>query len=190
MRSHALLLPALLFVGCNPPAEVVRDDELRTMRAGAETVVVAYSRSGHTARAARAMAEAMGADYVRIQGRGDEGDSFFKTPSWRTRVALRPAAIDVGPYRRVVIATPIWYWRPAAPAMTLVATHELRGKEVVLLYTFEGGVRASALEAWRAAVEERGGRVVRVIGIDRKRLAPGETIEARARAITRELGTR
>jgi hypothetical protein len=180
-------LALFLTVGCNPPAEVVRDEALRALHPGADTVVVVYSRSGNTARAARAFADELGADFIRLQGQGGEGDSWLKTPSWRRQVAVRPPAIDLRPYRRVILASPIWYWRPTAIAMSFAGGNDFGGKEVLLLYTCEGGVWRSGLDGWKARVEARGGRVVQVLGIDRKHLAKGETVETRARALAREL---
>ena len=85
-----LLLVLVWLCACNPPRELVRPEELHITRPGAEVLVVVYSRSGQTARAARALADELGGDYLRILGPGREGDTFFSTPSVGTRSACRP----------------------------------------------------------------------------------------------------
>jgi hypothetical protein len=178
-----------LVVGCNPPREVVGPNDLQRLRAGADTLVVVYSRSGNTARAARAIAEVLEADYLRLQGPGDEGDSFCRTPSWRDRVELRPGSVDLVKYRRIVIATPIWYWRPSAFVMQFVEDHDLRGKDVALFYTYEGGLSDGGIDGWKEQVVKRGGRVVFVGGIDRDDLSD-DGLEARARELGNALAVR
>jgi hypothetical protein len=177
----------LLVVGaCNPPREVVSAQDLRINRPGATALVVVYSRSGHTARAGRAVAEELGADFLRIQGQGQEGDSFFSTPSSSAKVAVVPSQVDLRPYRTVIVGTPIWYWRPTALARSLVAASPVEGKRLVLLYTYEGGVSMRSLTDWARQLGLRGARVIDVMGVDRKHLPAGETVEGRARQLARE----
>ena len=181
----AILWLALLGPACNSPAEVVRPEALRSTTPGATALVVVYSRTGHTARAGRAIARVLGADYLRIQGTGREGGSLASTPSAWTPVPVQPASLDVSRYRLVILGTPIWYWKPSALAVSFSERLDLRGKDVVLFHTNQGGVRAAGLAEWRRRIERRGGRVRDLIGLDRKRLG-SETVEAAAERITRE----
>jgi hypothetical protein len=182
-------LALLLGGACNPPREVVPAQDLRIHRPGATALVVVYSRSGHTARAGRAVAEELGADFLRIQGQGREGDSFFSTPSSTATVAVVPSQVDLRPYRTVIVGTPIWYWRPTALARTLIAASPVEGKRLVLLYTYEGGVSMRSLTDWARQLGVRGARVIDVVGVDRKHLPAGETVEGRARQLARERRT-
>lgn len=174
--SGLCLIALVLGAACSPPAEIIRPDELRFDTQGATSVVVVYSRSGHTARAGRALAKHLGADYQRLtsRGTGHEGDSFFATPSADTLVPIEPEHLDLGRYRLVILGTPIWYWKPTALINSFIETADLRGKDVVLFYTNEGGISKQAVARWRERVEKRGGRVKAVLAIDRKALAPGE----------------
>src|SRR5438552_2540051 len=99
--AAAAVLALLVGAACNPPAEVVPARELQILRPGATALVMVYSRSGHTARAGRAIADELGADFLRLQGRGDEGNSFFSTPSSTSMVPVVPSQVDLGPYRTV-----------------------------------------------------------------------------------------
>jgi hypothetical protein len=96
------------------------------------------------------------------------GDGFFRTPN-RHKPVHYSAPIDLAPYHLIFLGSPIWYWRPTAFIYAFVRDHDFSGKRVVLFYTNEGGLSKDALGEWRSLVESRGGRVVDVIGIDRKK---------------------
>jgi len=181
-------IAAVLGAGaCTPPAEVVSPADLRATVPGARAVVVVYSRTGHTARVARGLARGLGADYVRVLGRGGEGDSWFSTPGWTADLPTTPERIDAAPYDLVLIGGPIWYWRPSALTGSILRRSDLRGKRVVLFYTFEGGAMSSATEATlRGWVEARGGVVRDVVGIDRKALGKEVDPAVEAERIARE----
>jgi len=172
MRAAIARLAAVvaLAAACVPPAERVRPDDLRRTRPGATALVVVYSRSGHTASAGTALAEALGADYLRLQGGGNEGDGFFSTPSWDEPVPVHPDRVDLGAYRIVLIGTPVWYWKPSALVVSFVEANDFAGRDVVLFHTNEGGIRQAALDRWKERVELHGGRVRDVFGVDRKAL--------------------
>ncbi|HEY3352942.1 MAG TPA: hypothetical protein VGQ83_06815 [Polyangia bacterium] len=181
--AATLLSLAALGAGCSPPPQVVRPESLRPTVPGATALVVVYSRTGYTAEVARAFAQVLGADFLRLQGRGDEGGSWFSTPSWTSRVPVTPARIDLRPYRLVLIGGPIWYWRPNALTTSFIDAADLRGRDVVLFHTNEGGaMSARTVAAWQAIVAARGGRVRDVVGINRKQLPAGVSLaEAAAR---------
>lgn len=160
------LLFLLLASGCVPPAD--HPTEPLRLRPGAHTLVVVHSRSGHTAAAALELAKRLDASYLRLVTPSGAGDSFWKTPNRNTRVSYS-AQIDLTPYDLIVLGSPIWYWRPTAFIYSFIRDRDLSGKRVVLLYTNEGGLSSQAIPEWRELVESRGGRVVDVIGIDRKK---------------------
>src|SRR5262249_15233396 len=135
----------------------------------------------------RALADELGADYLRLQGRGGEGDSFFSTPSAGTHVEVRPARVDLDAYDLVLLGTPIWYWRPTALLLSFLRNtgSGLAGKQVVLFYTHQGGVSERAIRSWADRVGQAGARVIDVVGLDRRQLATARALEDRARALGR-----
>ena len=172
---------------CTPPAEVVSPAELWSAAPGAKTLVVVYSRTGNTARVARAFADVLGADYLRLVGTGAEGDSWFSTPSWTSDVPTTPERFDLRRYDLILVGGPIWYWRPNALSGAFLRRNDWAGKRVVLFYTFEGGSPSSETEAtWRSWVTERGGTVRDVVGIDRKALGPDADLYGQAQRLARE----
>jgi len=182
-----LLLVALGCGACNPPAETVRPDDLRTTVPNATALVVVYSRTGNTARMARGLARALGADFLRLEGEGGEGGSWFSTPLWTSRVPVKPQEVALAPYKLVLIGGPIWYWHPNALTTSFIKSSDLHGKDVVLFYTFEGGEMSESTEqTWKQWVVERGGTVIDLVGIDRKKLSADVSLEKEAERIARE----
>ena len=182
----AIGLFTILLSACNPPAEIVRHEDLNINRPGASAIVIVFSRSGHTAQAGQALAQELGADYRRIVGPPGAGDSFFSTPGADAEVEIAPPAIDLAPYKLIILGTPIWYWKPTAIINTFIKHSDFQGRPVVLFYTNQGGVSSGALDRWKRLVERSHGLVRDLIGINRKKLEAGETIQAQAVRITRE----
>ena len=182
----AIGLFTILLSACNPPAEIVRPEDLNINRPGAAAIVIVFSRSGYTAQAGQALALELGADYQRILGPPGAGDSFFSTPGEDAEVKIEPFTIDLTPYKLIILGTPIWYWKPTAMINTFIKHSDFQGRPVVLFYTNQGGVSSGALDRWKRLVERSHGQVRDLIGINRKKLEAGETIRARAARITRE----
>jgi len=186
-RSLLVTLVALLLCGCPPAAQVVRPDELRTSVPGATTLVVVYSRSGNTAQMARSFADVLAADYVRLQAPGGAPGSYLSAPSWTSRVQIAPEKIDLAPYRLVLVGGPIWQWHPNAVTASFIQASDFTGKDVVLFYTFQGGVMSDETQAaFKKLVTDRGGRVVDLVGINRKALPEGMSVADEAERIARE----
>jgi hypothetical protein len=182
--SAALLLVAS---GCTPPAEVVRPDDLRHSVPDAKALVVVYSRTGNTAKLGKAFAKELGADYLRLQVEGDPAGSWLSAPSWKTLVSTAPEQVDLSRYSLILVGGPIWMWHPNALTNTFLRRHEFGGKDVVLFYTFEGGALSPETEAtWRGWVEEKQGRVLEIVGINRKELPAGATLEQEAQRLARD----
>jgi hypothetical protein len=183
-----IVVGALLSLGaCTPPRDAVSTADLHRSAPGATAVVIVYSRSGHTAAVALGLARALHADYQRLLGPGDEGDSWLSTPNWKSEIRFEPSQVDLAPYDLVLIGGPIWYWHPDAVVVSFIRHADLRGKNVVLFYTFEGGAMSDETEAqWRAWASERGGVVRDVVGIDRKQLAEDADLGVEAERIVRE----
>ncbi|HEY3447664.1 MAG TPA: hypothetical protein VGK67_15015 [Myxococcales bacterium] len=187
-RLLPLLAFAVAFLGCSlPPREVVRPDELVTKTPGATALVVVYSRSGNTAAMARALAGVLGADYQRLSAEQKVPDSFLTAPSWTERVPVTPEKLDLAPYQLVLVGGPIWQWHPNAVSVSFLQNCDFTGKGVVLFYTFQGGKMSQETEdAWKKMVTDRGGKVLEIVGVDRKSLPEGATVAGEAERIARE----
>ena len=173
-------------VSCGSVGDVVRQDELRVERPGARAVVVVFSRTGNTARAGLAMAEALGCDFQRLVDAETVVEPPMATEVEHEGLAVRPATLDLTGYDLVLLGAPIWYWEPAAPIRAFTESSDLAGKRVGLFFTYKGGVRDCEIEAWREQVRSRGGEVVTTIAIDRDEIPAGKTVSDYARELAAE----
>ncbi|MGJ3262008.1 MAG: flavodoxin family protein [Salinarimonas sp.] len=107
------------------------------------TLVVFYSHSGHTRRAAERLAREIDADVVRIAPQDE-----FRWPwgLWQAgRMAyrgetqpLRPVAADPADYDLVVVGTPIWAQHISPPIRSWLEENKERLKDYATLYTYGG----------------------------------------------------
>lgn len=99
----------------------------------AEILVTWFSRSGSTEKAARALAQRLGADVAPIVTpvpyRGMRGFARGLWDSLRHRRPQIAIAADPTQYRLVVVGCPVWAGRPAAPLHTFLRRYgpRLRG---------------------------------------------------------------
>lgn len=116
----------------------------------ARVLVVYYSRSGVTARAAKALAGRLGADLEEIVERSDRSGPLGFVGSIIDVLRERPSTIDAtkhdpSSYELVVIATPVWAHRVATPVRTWLAAYRARLPHVAFLCTFGGSGAEQAL---------------------------------------------
>lgn len=115
------------------------------------TLVVYYSRTGHTDQLARQIATRFHADLERIEDRHDrkgplgylrsaiEAVLGFQAPVVRAR--HRP-----GQYDLVIVGTPVWFWGVASPVRTWVARHRDALGNIAVFCTFGGSGSTRALD--------------------------------------------
>jgi flavodoxin len=116
----------------------------------ARVLVVYYSRSGVTARAAKALANRLGADLEEIVERRDRSGPLGFVGSVIDVLRERPAKInaakhDPSSYELVVVATPVWAHRVATPVRTWLTAYRARLPKVAFLCTFGGSGAEPAL---------------------------------------------
>jgi flavodoxin len=112
-----------------------------------KTLVVYYSRSGHTHQVAREIATRCGADLEAIREPGQSatattGAVGYLRASWqalcRAAPAISPALKDPADYDLVIIGTPIWVYGLAPPVRSYAQQYVRRFKRVAFFCT-EGG---------------------------------------------------
>lgn len=108
-----------------------------------DILVVYYSRSGTTARAAKVVAEALGADLEAIVPlRAYDGPFGFLRCLAQTARGTRPDIADhrdPSGYRLVVVGCPVWAGRAAAPLRTWLAVHRRHLPPVAAFCTSQSG---------------------------------------------------
>ena len=118
-----------------------------------KTAIVYYSMSGNTQLVARRVADALGADVIRIEPEKAYPNKGFRKFLWGgksavmgDRPALVPYEFDADKYDLVIIGSPIWASRVAPPIASFVAAHRdaLAEKRVAFFACSSGGDSAKA----------------------------------------------
>ena len=109
-----------------------------------KTLVVYYSRTGHTDQLAKEIAARCGADIEKINDDGIDRSGLwgYLRSGWQALFGATPpihrAAHNPAHYDLVVIGTPVWNWSLAAPVRTYAVRHASQFKRVAFFCT-EGG---------------------------------------------------
>ena len=127
-----------------------------------KTLVAYFSATGTTARAARRLAEAVGADLYEIRPavpytRADLNWSDSKSRSTLEAhdAACRPAIagepVDLSGYGTVFVGFPIWWYTAPRIIQSFLESHDFAGKRVVPFATSGGSGLGRTAEALRAS---------------------------------------
>ena len=119
-----------------------------------KTLIAYFSASGVTARAAKEMAEATGADLYEICPKEpytsadlDWMDKKSRTTMESKDMNCRPemaADIDVAPYDTVFVGFPVWWYREPAIIDTFLESGNFSGKKIIPFATSGGsGIEGS-----------------------------------------------
>lgn len=124
-----------------------------------KTLIVYYSQGENTAFAARAVADRLGADLLRLEPEKAYPDSGFKRFFWggkaavmAERPALRPYTFDADACERAILGFPVWAGTFAPPLRSFVLAHReaLRGKRVAAIACQSGAGAEKAFAKLKA----------------------------------------
>ncbi len=151
------------------------DSYVRTSGSSASTVVVYFSRNGHTQALARALARTFDADLVEIKACDYPLNllGFMHAASSarnHDRCEISPDVVDLSSYDTVFLGAPIWLRWPAAPLWSFVEKNDFTGKKVTLFATMNHIYKQEAVDAFKKSVEERGGEFQEFIYLKRGRI--------------------
>jgi flavodoxin len=117
-----------------------------------KTLVVYYSRSGHTRQVAELLAEKLSADLQELVDSNSRKGLIGWLKSGRDAIKQREtelAPLDHRPedYDLVVVGTPVWAAHPAPAVRTFLGSHDLGGKRVAFFCTMSarGGEETLAI---------------------------------------------
>jgi flavodoxin len=118
------------------------------------TLIVYYSRSGTTARVGHALARRLGTDEVMIQDKRAHG----RVSVWRavldrllnTLPPIAPIAAPLDSYDLIVLGTPVWGGRAAAPVRRFLKDYGPSLPAVAFFCTMGGSGAASTFEDMQA----------------------------------------
>ena len=124
-----------------------------------DTLIVYYSRTGHTSAVAQEMANRMDAVVHRLSDAPDSGDILSRAlDALRGRAGgYAPLPCDVASFTRVVVASPVWFGHVPPAVAGFLRQEGGRARELALIvtrYLFGGRSACRAMErhAGRSAV--------------------------------------
>lgn len=124
------------------------------MTSANRTLIVYYSRSGTTARVGQALAQRLGADEVAIRDMRAQGTlSVWRAALDRLLNTLPPIAPITAPldsYDLIVLGTPVWGGRAAAPVRRFLKDYGPSLPAVAFFCTMGGSGAASTFEDMQA----------------------------------------
>lgn len=134
------------------------------------TLVLYYSRSGHTRKAAKEIAAALGADIEELKDNTNRGSPIGFLRSGRearsgATVELTPLVHDSTRYDLVVVGTPVWASTMSSPVRTFLQQESLDGVNVAWFCT--SGAASSSMHdgCFSAMTRESGLTPVATLGL-------------------------
>jgi flavodoxin len=121
-----------------------------------KALVVHYSRTGNTEKAAAELAKALGADTETIIDQKNRKGPIGWLTAGRDSTKKIPAQIDEpkndpSAYELVVIGTPVWAWTVSAPVLAYLQKFSGKFPEVAFFLTFDGNMEKTFDEMAAAA---------------------------------------
>jgi flavodoxin len=134
-----------------------------------KALVLYYSRSGHTRKAAEEIATALGADIEELKDNSNRGGPIGFLKSGRearagATVTLEPLSHDPSAYDVVVVGTPVWASTMSSPVRTLLSGDAVREVKVAWFCTAGATSRSMHEGCFRAMTEESGCTPVATLG--------------------------
>ncbi len=129
-----------------------------------KSLVVFYSRDGHTRKVAERIAAKLMADIREIKEKKNRKGFLGYLLAGRDAMKQKDSLLvdtdtNISQYDAVFFGAPIWGWKPAPATMTFIKNCDLYGKKVVNFVTM-GGSCGKSLEMMKEAAEESGGEVL------------------------------
>ena len=142
----------------------------------ADTAVIVYSRSGNTLVAAKEFARLQAADLFLIEApeypqsfSGQMKASDDASEKKLSAEIVHPP-IELSRYDRIVLCSPVWWYRPAVPMWAFVNSQEFSQQEAFLLMTGNSGYETPYIEEFAELIRARNGRFTGFHFIERGRV--------------------
>ena len=138
-----------------------------------KTLVVYYSRGGHTESVAQEIARQVGADIEVIDaGSFARGFLWFLRAGWASLtgrdVKITPAKRDPSDFDLVVLATPVWVGQPSPPMRAYLRDYAAAMPAIACVLTHGGGDTSPALRKFEALAGKAPVARVTLSDIERK----------------------
>lgn len=156
-------------------------------------IVIYYSLSGNTRAAAEKIATALSADTASITTKRPMPKVFFlqiMTGGMYSTFGMKPAILglpqDLSAYEEIIIGTPVWAGKHAAPIHTLLSMPGIRDKVTAVFTVSGGGENPNCIAGLKKLLPN----LAHTVDLFDKKLAREAENTARISAFTQELTTK
>lgn len=139
-----------------------------------KTLVVFFSRSGHTEVMARKIAELTQADVLPLQSARNQigllGMLQAVQDARKTDAEIVPDKVDLSAYDTVYIGSPVWFYSPAPQVYQFAKSNDFSGKKVILFNSMNSRFDQRFIDDFKRIVERNGGTFDKHIYVIRGRI--------------------
>lgn len=147
-----------------------------------KTLILYYSKTGNTRAACESLQKALDADLTEIKDLNNRHSRWggitgmlITLLGWHTDI--EPEHIDMNPYSRIIVASPIWAARFTPAIRTFVETNRFDGKKVAVFVTSDTHIEKKYHEKCTKLVMDAGGDVVEFFQVQAMEDSGGEEIK-------------
>jgi flavodoxin len=147
-----------------------------------KTLILYYSKTGNTRAACESLQKALDADLTEIKDLNNRHSRWggitgmlITLLGWHTDI--EPEYIDMNPYSRIIVASPIWAARFTPAIRTFVETNRFDGKKVAIFVTADTYSEKKYREKCAKLVMDADGDVVGFFQVQAKEEKNGEEID-------------
>ena len=159
MNKIILTLAAVMAIGI---AACAQDEGEKNMQTGNRPLVVYFSATGTTAKAARTIAEVTGGTLYELvpqqaytsadlDWNGSQSRSSAEMNNPQARPALKDTKLDILAYDMIFIGYPIWWNQAPRIINSFIEGHDLKGKTLVPFATSGGSGISNSVRELRKA---------------------------------------
>ncbi|MGX2950719.1 flavodoxin family protein [Ursidibacter sp. B-7004-1] len=139
-----------------------------------KTLVVFFSRSGHTEVMARKIAELTQADILPLQSARDNigltGMLQALQDARNTDADITPKTVDLSQYDTVYIGSPVWLYSPAPQVYEFAKNNDFTGKQVILFNSMNSKFEQRFIDDFKQIIEQNGGTFAKHLYVIRGRM--------------------
>ena len=158
-----------------------------------KTLVIYFSHTGHTQKAAEIIAANLESDIEQIKEAKDRAgasgylaagrDAMFKRPS-----SIHPTHKNTAQFDLIILGTPIWAWSVSPPIRAYISDQSSRFNKVAFFCTEGGSGGKRAFKQMADLIGKHPVATVEITESDIKTGADKEKLDAFCRAITHQAG--
>ena len=150
-------------------------------KAGSKSAVIYYSQTGTTETVAKAIAEDLNIDLVKVVLKEDYPLDFNQTIELcqkQMQAGILPELgdmdVDLGKYDTIYLGYPIWFGTIALPMKSFLAKYNLAGKKVVPFCTYGTGGRFDSVRDLKALCPEA--TILNSLGVRQNNVAKAKSL--------------